>query len=88
MDRCVTRGTTLRRGTASKPSPLQGLKFDAVRVKVARAAHIRDGRGGRPSVEVEHPDVRIYVHLTAGRIVGMAGGLDPRSDPPSPAPGP
>lgn len=68
-ERWFTPRQTFKIEITSQHSPLKSLNFAALRVKDAVADHFRDRRGERPSVEVKHPDVRIYVHLTAERMM-------------------
>ncbi len=53
--------------TAQK-SPLKSLNFAALKIKDAICDRFRDKAGSRPNVEVRHPDVRVYVHLTNDRV--------------------
>ena len=68
-ERWFTPRQTFKIEITSQHSPLKSLNFAALRVKDAVADHFRDRRGERPSVEVKHPDVRVYVHLTAERMM-------------------
>jgi putative N6-adenine-specific DNA methylase len=68
-ERWFTPRQTFKIEITSQHSPLKSLNFAALRVKDAVADHFRDRRGERPSVEVKHPDVRIYVHLTGERMM-------------------
>jgi len=77
-ERWFTPRHTFKIEITSQHSPLKSLNFAALRVKDAVADHFRDRRGERPSVEVKHPDVRIYVHLTAER---MTLALDTSGEP-------
>jgi putative N6-adenine-specific DNA methylase len=49
-------------------SPLKSLNFAALKIKDAIADRFRDKRGERPNVDTQHPDNRIYAHLTAERV--------------------
>jgi putative N6-adenine-specific DNA methylase len=49
-------------------SPLQSLNFAALRVKDAICDRFRHLTGERPSVDVQRPDARIYVHLGADEL--------------------
>ncbi|MBA2675006.1 MAG: class I SAM-dependent RNA methyltransferase, partial [Ramlibacter sp.] len=49
-------------------SPLKSLNFAALKIKDAVADRFRDKFGARPDVETRHPDVRIFVHLTADAL--------------------
>ena len=49
-------------------SPLQSLNFAALRVKDAICDRFRHLTGERPSVDVQRPDARVYVHLSADQI--------------------
>ena len=77
-ERWFTPRQTFKIEITSQHSPLKSLNFAALRVKDAVADHFRDRRGERPSVEVKHPDVRVYVHLTAER---MTLALDTSGEP-------
>ena len=77
-ERWFTPRQTFKIDITAQHSPLKSLNFAALRVKDAVADHFRDRRGERPSVEVKHPDVRVYVHLTAER---MTLALDTSGEP-------
>jgi putative N6-adenine-specific DNA methylase len=49
-------------------SPLKSLNFAALRVKDAICDRFRHKTGARPSVDVQRPDVRVYVHLSAEHV--------------------
>ncbi|NJM43189.1 MAG: class I SAM-dependent RNA methyltransferase, partial [Brachymonas sp.] len=49
-------------------SPLKSLNFAALRVKDAICDRFRHLTGERPSVDVQRPDARIYVHLSADEL--------------------
>ena len=46
-------------------SPLKSLNFAGLKIKDAVADRFRQKGGVRPDVDTQHPDVRIYVHLTS-----------------------
>jgi putative N6-adenine-specific DNA methylase len=46
-------------------SPLKSLNFAALKIKDAIADRFRNKGGVRPDVDTQHPDVRVYAHLTA-----------------------
>jgi putative N6-adenine-specific DNA methylase len=56
---------TIKVELTSQHSPLKSLNFAALRVKDALCDRLREQRGERPSVDTLHPDVRVFVHLTA-----------------------
>jgi putative N6-adenine-specific DNA methylase len=56
---------TFKIEVTAQHSPLTSLNFAALRVKDAIADRFRAKRNGiRPSVETNHPDVRVHMHLT------------------------
>ena len=46
-------------------SPLKSLNFAGLKIKDAVADRFRQQGGVRPDVDTQHPDVRIYAHLTS-----------------------
>jgi putative N6-adenine-specific DNA methylase len=54
---------TLRVDTTARHSPLQSLKFAALRVKDAVCDQQREEFGERPSVDTRHPDLPLLLHL-------------------------
>ena len=46
-------------------SPLKSLNFAGLKIKDAVADRFRAQGGARPDVDTQHPDVRIYAHLTS-----------------------
>jgi putative N6-adenine-specific DNA methylase len=46
-------------------SPLQSLNFAGLKIKDAIADRFRDKSGERPDVDTQHPDVRVFAHLTS-----------------------
>ena len=56
---------TFKVETTAQHSPLQSLNFATLRIKDAIADRFRAKHGGvRPSIETQHPDVRVFAHLT------------------------
>ena len=50
----------------AQASPLKSLNFATLRIKDAVADRFRQQAGGvRPSIDTQHPDVRVQAHLTA-----------------------
>ncbi|MBS0430737.1 MAG: class I SAM-dependent RNA methyltransferase [Proteobacteria bacterium] len=57
---------TFKIETTATGSPLKSLNFATLRIKDAIADRFRAKAGGvRPSIETQHPDVRVFAHLTA-----------------------
>ena len=56
---------TLRVDVAATRSPLKSLEFATLRIKDAICDRHRAGSGKRPSVNKDHPDVRVHAYLTA-----------------------
>ena len=57
---------TFRVDLTAQASPLQSLNFATLRIKDAVADRFRQQAGGvRPSIDTQHPDVRVQAHLTA-----------------------
>jgi putative N6-adenine-specific DNA methylase len=46
-------------------SPLKSLNFAGLKIKDAIADRFRDKSGERPDVDTQHPDVRVFAHLTS-----------------------
>jgi putative N6-adenine-specific DNA methylase len=59
----ITPQHTLRVDTTAHRSPLKSLNFAALRVKDAVCDQLRDATGERPSVDTQHPDLQIVLHL-------------------------
>ncbi|VWX58630.1 Ribosomal RNA large subunit methyltransferase L [Burkholderiales bacterium 8X] len=56
---------TFKIETTAQHSPLQSLNFATLRIKDAIADRFRAKAGGvRPSIETQHPDSRVFAHLT------------------------
>lgn len=53
----------LRVDVTAERSPLESIKFAALRVKDGICDRFRDQTGTRPDVDTAHPDVRIHLHL-------------------------
>lgn len=49
-------------------SPLKSLNFAALKIKDAVCDRLRDKQGARPDVDTQHPDVRLFAHLTADML--------------------
>lgn len=56
---------TIRVYVTAIRSPLKSLNFTTLRIKDGLCDHFRAVRGSRPSIDTEHPDVRIHAFLTA-----------------------
>ena len=65
----ITPSHTLRVDTTSHRSPLRSLNFAALRIKDAVCDALRDATGERPSVDTQHPDLSLVLHLTEDRAV-------------------
>ena len=65
----ITPTHTLRVDTTSHRSPLRSLNFAALRIKDAVCDALRDATGERPSVDTQHPDLSLVLHLTEDRAV-------------------
>jgi putative N6-adenine-specific DNA methylase len=57
-------GRTLRVDLAATKSPLTSLEFATLRIKDGVCDRFRDTQGARPSVDKQHPDVRVHAYLT------------------------
>ncbi len=55
--------------TTAQHSPLKSLNFATLRIKDAVADRFRDRTGVRPDVDTQQPQVRLFAHLTAERLV-------------------
>jgi len=60
---------TFKVEVTARASPLKSLNFATLRIKDAVADRFRERAGARPSVDTQHPQVRIYAHLTATHCV-------------------
>jgi|SRR5579862_9319481 len=69
---------TLRVDVAATRSPLTSLEFATLRIKDAVCDRHRDAAGIRPSVNKEHPDVRIHAHLSVSEATFY---IDTSGDP-------
>ena len=69
---------TLRVDLAATRSPLKSLEFATLRIKDAVCDRHRAAGGRRPSIDKQHPDVRVHAHLSADRIEYY---LDTSGDP-------
>ena len=65
----ITPSHTLRVDTTSHRSPLRSLNFAALRIKDAVCDALRDATGERPSVDTQHPDLSLVLHLSEDRAV-------------------
>lgn len=54
---------TLRVDTTAQRSPLKSLNFAALRIKDAVCDVMRDATGERPSVDTQHPDLQVMLHV-------------------------
>jgi len=59
---------TLKVELTSQHCPLQSLNFAALRVKDAVCDRLRQRCGARPSIDTVHPEVRVFVHLSADTL--------------------
>jgi len=60
---------TFKIETTATGSPLKSLNFATLRIKDAIADRFRaKANGVRPSIETQHPDVRVFAHLTAEHV--------------------
>lgn len=74
----ITPGQTLAVSAVSVASHLNHSGFVALRTKDAVVDQVRDASGGRPSVDRDDPDVRIFVYLANDRATFY---LDLSGDP-------
>jgi len=74
FDPCLT----IRVNVAAIASPLRSLDFITLRIKDAVCDRFRADTGTRPSVDTEHPDVRIHAFFEADRFTLY---LDTSGDP-------
>ena len=65
----ITPTHTMRIDTTSHRSPLRSLNFAALRIKDAVCDALRDATGERPSVDTQHPDLSLVLHLSEDRAV-------------------
>ncbi len=65
----ITPQHTLRVDTTAHRSPLRSLNFAALRIKDAVCDLLRDATGERPSVDTQHPDLQLVLHLGEARAV-------------------
>jgi putative N6-adenine-specific DNA methylase len=61
--RWITPRHTLRVDTTAQKSPLRSLNFAALRIKDAVCDAMREATGERPSVDTQHPDLSLVLHL-------------------------
>lgn len=59
----ITPRHTLRVDTTAQRSPLKSLNFAALRIKDAVCDTMRDAAGERPSVDTQHPDLAVVLHV-------------------------
>ncbi|MBW8828870.1 MAG: class I SAM-dependent RNA methyltransferase [Burkholderiales bacterium] len=59
----ITPRHTLRVDTTAQRSPLKSLNFAALRIKDAVCDVMRDATGERPSVDTQHPDLQVTLHV-------------------------
>ena len=59
----ITPEHTLRVDTTAHRSPLKSLNFAALRIKDAVCDVLRDTTGERPSVDTQHPDLQLVLHV-------------------------
>ena len=59
----ITPEHTLRVDTTAQRSPLKSLNFAALRIKDAVCDVLRDATGERPSVDTQHPDLQLVLHV-------------------------
>jgi len=62
--RHFTAARTLRVDLAATRSPLSSIEFATLRVKDAVCDRFRADTGRRPSIDKEHPDVRVHAYVT------------------------
>jgi putative N6-adenine-specific DNA methylase len=60
-----TARQTIKVEVTAQHSPLKSLNFAALKIKDAVVDRFRNKAGTRPSVDTQHPDVRLYAHLTS-----------------------
>lgn len=88
----ITPEHTLRVDTTAQRSPLRSLNFAALRVKDAVCDHLREATGERPSVDTQHPDLQLVLHLgethaslyvdTSGESLFKRGWREDKGDAP------
>lgn len=59
----ITPRHTLRVDTTAQRSPLKSLNFAALRIKDAVCDTMREAEGERPSVDTQHPDLQVVLHV-------------------------
>src|SRR5687767_9312804 len=59
----ITPRHTLRVDTTAQRSPLKSLNCAALRIKDAVCDTMRDASGERPSVDTQHPDLALVLHV-------------------------
>jgi putative N6-adenine-specific DNA methylase len=59
----ITPQHTLRVDTTAQRSPLKSLNFAALRIKDGVCDTMRDACGERPSVDTQHPDLPLVLHV-------------------------
>jgi putative N6-adenine-specific DNA methylase len=88
----ITPQHTLRVDTTAQRSPLRSLNFAALRVKDAVCDLLREATGERPSVDTQHPDLQLVLHLgethaalyvdTSGESLFKRGWREDKGDAP------
>jgi len=88
----ITTQHTLRVDTTAQRSPLRSLNFAALRVKDAVCDMLREATGERPSVDTQHPDLQLVLHLgetraslyvdTSGESLFKRGWREDKGDAP------
>jgi putative N6-adenine-specific DNA methylase len=63
----ITPRHTLRVDTTAQRSPLKSLNFAALRIKDAVCDALREATGERPSVDTQHPDLALVLHVGPDR---------------------
>jgi putative N6-adenine-specific DNA methylase len=63
-----TPDDTIRVFVTARQSPLKSLEFITLKIKDAVCDHFRTVRGSRPSVDTEHPAVRIHAFLSRDTV--------------------
>jgi putative N6-adenine-specific DNA methylase len=64
----ITPRQTLRVDVTAQRAPVKSLRFAALRVKDGVCDGMRGAAGARPSVDTEHPDLPIVLHLGEQRL--------------------
>jgi putative N6-adenine-specific DNA methylase len=88
----ITPEHTLRVDTTAQRSPLRSLNFAALRVKDGVCDVLREATGERPSVDTQHPDLQLVLHLgethaslyvdTSGESLFKRGWREDKGDAP------